>query len=929
MRPVVKRLFTLILCVLFSQGLFPGNNGDQLLNNILISANITFKKGLYNDAGQLLNKFLGNAGLINNNGNKKLLNKGDVFSYRIAIAYLKLGICLIHLSETDSALRVLERGFSFLKSAGLHDEKLINQLRYQVGNCHVLLGNYNEAIKKFEEVLGTIHSEKSLKGQILENLGSLYFIKEDYENALLHFQKAFILKRSLKSNNPGQIEKLLVDIGATCCKMKDYKGAFTYYSRAEDLAKNSGNKKSLFQARLKNDLGTLYMRMNKPDLAMISFFTGLKLYGELEGESAEETALLLSNISNVYIQQGNYDSALYYLGLSFRLFPVSCLNRIRSHVQFYEMLGKFYEHRGMFEKALLCQDSAWNILDSFSHLLIKSNDQFLFKDDRLPESFRILENKGRLLYKLSLCQENRAELTRKSFNEYFMASRLIDLVDHEFAREGSRLLFNESSQNVFSGAFETGFQLYDSGNKEYMNKLFELVEASHCRLLLSSILKEEYLQASDTSGIFKNIIDSLQNEITDLLKKIHSHSRNDYPGKLNNLVDLETINDLYFRQDSLQKIIEQDLPVAYSFGTGDPSISLESVMERLNDNEAMVEYFATDSALFIMVLTKEDVILKKVNIPGNFREMVFNYYQSLKSAETDHFLDQSRKLYSILVQPVEQYLECKKKLLIIPPPELSLIPFETLARDNYMNNGYRHKEPVDWLLLHFDIRYHFSASLWYLGAGKENDDFTKDRFTGFAPLAGLDELPFSGEEVNRIAGFFHVKCMNATIFSGNSATKKILEDQVKKSGIIHIATHGIHDDKLTGCSGLIFNCGNNPLNGTESPYDVILSVELGAMKVKADLMVLSACGTGTGSIVPMEGVMSLPRECLCAGAKNIVYTLWNISDRNSNRFMQDFYHGILSGMDYSSALRDAKLSMLSKPETSLPFIWAPYVLLGR
>jgi len=306
--------------VIFSQGLFPGNNDEQLQNSILLRANFSLEKGLYNEAGRLLSNYLENAGFKSNGRSEDLLNRCRADSRKISVACLKLGVCLMHLSESDSALRVLERGLSCLGSAGSGNEKLIDQYLFQVANCLALLGDYNGAIKSFQEVLGKFHSDNRLKGQIFENLGAIYFIREDYENALLHFQKAFMLKRSLKNNRPGQIEKLLVDIGATYCKMKDYTGALACYSNADNRTENSEKNSSLFPARLKTDLGTLYMRMNRPDLALNSFYTGLKLYGELDGESPEETILLLSDIANVHIQQGRYDSAWYYLRLPFRLF---------------------------------------------------------------------------------------------------------------------------------------------------------------------------------------------------------------------------------------------------------------------------------------------------------------------------------------------------------------------------------------------------------------------------------------------------------------------------------------------------------------------------------------------------------------------------------------------------------------------------------
>jgi CHAT domain-containing protein len=73
----------------------------------------------------------------------------------------------------------------------------------------------------------------------------------------------------------------------------------------------------------------------------------------------------------------------------------------------------------------------------------------------------------------------------------------------------------------------------------------------------------------------------------------------------------------------------------------------------------------------------------------------------------------------------------------------------------------------------------------------------------------------------------------------------------------------------------------------------------------------------------------MTRGFFTAGASNIVYTLWNVADKHTRDFMVSFFKGILAGQAYSSALRNAKLEMISKPETSLPRLWAPYVLLGQ
>jgi CHAT domain-containing protein len=73
----------------------------------------------------------------------------------------------------------------------------------------------------------------------------------------------------------------------------------------------------------------------------------------------------------------------------------------------------------------------------------------------------------------------------------------------------------------------------------------------------------------------------------------------------------------------------------------------------------------------------------------------------------------------------------------------------------------------------------------------------------------------------------------------------------------------------------------------------------------------------------------LPGIFLAGGAQNILSTLWNVSDEITRDFMVDFYRLILDGKSYSAALREAKLHLISSTETSLPTVWAPYILTER
>ena len=53
---------------------------------------------------------------------------------------------------------------------------------------------------------------------------------------------------------------------------------------------------------------------------------------------------------------------------------------------------------------------------------------------------------------------------------------------------------------------------------------------------------------------------------------------------------------------------------------------------------------------------------------------------------------------------------------------------------------------------------------------------------------------------------------------------------------------------------------------------------LGAPRLNADVVVLSACETGSGRLQGQEGVMNLARAFLTAGARSVVASLWDVDD---------------------------------------------------
>jgi CHAT domain-containing protein/tetratricopeptide (TPR) repeat protein len=132
-------------------------------------------------------------------------------------------------------------------------------------------------------------------------------------------------------------------------------------------------------------------------------------------------------------------------------------------------------------------------------------------------------------------------------------------------------------------------------------------------------------------------------------------------------------------------------------------------------------------------------------------------------------------------------------------------------------------------------------------------------------------------------------------------------------------------------SGLALAGANTWCRGGELPAeaeDGILSAEdvSGLDLLDTDLVVLSACETGLGSVRTGEGIFGLRRAFLLAGAKTLIVSLWKVPDEQTKTLMINFYQRLSRGVPRRDALRQAQLALkASEPD---PFVWGAFICIG-
>ena len=130
-------------------------------------------------------------------------------------------------------------------------------------------------------------------------------------------------------------------------------------------------------------------------------------------------------------------------------------------------------------------------------------------------------------------------------------------------------------------------------------------------------------------------------------------------------------------------------------------------------------------------------------------------------------------------------------------------------------------------------------------------------------------------------------------------------------------------------SGLLLAGAGSSWQGnraSDSENDGILTAyEVAGLNLSAtQVVVLSACQTGLGSVANIEGVYGLQRAFKLAGVHYVVASLWPVGDKATMSFMRHFYGNWRSGLPIDLAFRTAQQAL--RRQNPAPQHWAGFVL---
>lgn len=368
-----------------------------------------------------------------------------------------------------------------------------------------------------------------------------------------------------------------------------------------------------------------------------------------------------------------------------------------------------------------------------------------------------------------------------------------------------------------------------------------------------------------------------------------------------------------------------------------------------------------------MLKSAGDVVALDLGEAEPIDKLVTHFREKLETMNNSDYEDAGRKLFEKLIAPLRTHLAQSKKLLLSPDGELNLVPFAALLG-----------EDGKYLIHHYEITYLTSGSeLLQINNSK---DFSRDwpvvmaypdygqatsRIVPVAPgleasrapeldRSGLMFPPLAGvkAEASMLQSLF--KLDDTHLFTGTKATETRLKE-LHGPRILHLATHGFFfpDEDTTEVvvnpvepspESLMLTLAKNPMMRSglalaganvrrESEIDdgILTAAEVSKLDLRGtQLVVLSACDTGTGHVQQGEGVYGLRRALVLAGAETQVVSLWKVDDAATQSLMEDYYERLIKkGEGRSEALRSAQLRIKSNPLYRHPFFWAAFLPIGN
>lgn len=781
----------------------------------------------------------------------------------------------------------------------------------RIGETYFVEGEFNEALDHYNQALnlsrGTGQPEEAYS---LYNLGGVYFAFNDKETALDYFQQSLPLWQGNFSGEGYSLEY----IGRIYSSLGQRQKAIGYLKQALPLLRATLSTHG--EAYIWNDLGLIYAAEGDRVQALDSFRRALELSQNSYKDLAAHTII---NIAALDEQSGDWQQANVHYNRALATFVALGHKSAEAKTRYLIARGLWKNKNPIGAREQI--EAALRIVESLQA--------------------RIVSDELRYAYFTSV---------RDYYDLYL------------------ELLMSSHTQDPTAGFDRLALEVNERGRAR---SLLEMLSESRVDIrqgVDQALLERERL-------LSHRLNDTTQRQVS-LLSKKHTKEQSD-------AVENEIAN-LLTEYQQLQLQIRINSP-RYAALTQPQPLSLKQIQQELLDPETvLLEYALGEDRSYLWMVSRESLVSYTLPSRTAIDEAARRFYQLLKTQDSESAnlatkeveLQKSAKALSdILLGSVAAQLRAKR-LLIVADGVLQYVPFAALAdpgaATSAAESGVYHPLMERYEIIHLpsastlaairaetgtrepapmsvavvadpvfsatDERVRSSRLRRISLSDRSNEQLsTLHSSRGFLTRAlrsagissnseDIPRLPYTRREAIQILSLVRpADRWEAVDFA--ASRQQVTSGKLANYRIVHLATHGVLDVKNPALSGLVFSLvdpAGQPLNGFLRLHDIY------NLKLRADLVVLSACQTGLGKDVRGEGLVGLTRGFMYSGAPRVVTSLWKVDDAATAELMKYFYEAMLkANQPPAAALRTAQLRLWQTRRWHSPSNWSAFILQGE
>jgi CHAT domain-containing protein/tetratricopeptide (TPR) repeat protein len=746
------------------------------------------------------------------------------------------------------------------------------------------------------QVAGTLH-----------NLGNVAYSRGDLARAEELYQQALAIYEKLAPNSL-EVASTLHNLGIVAANRGDLARAEQYYQQAlaidEKLAPNS-----LQVASTLHSLGNV--ARNRGDLARAEqYYQQALAIEEKLAPNSLQVASTLNNLGNVAADRGDLARAeqLYQQALAIKekLAPNS-LDVART----LHNLGNVAGDRGDLARAEQLYQQALAIREKLA-----------------PNSLDVADT-----------LQNLANLARQQKN-YPQAQRYLAraLAIYETQRAA---IPDPETKTAFAERYFNAYTLQAqlALDQQQPQQAALALERSRARTLAELMFTRALPVPTNAPQALKDLIaqqEQLQRELLLLARQ----QRQTDPDDTNALQRLQAqARQLADRQRQLDQQLRQQFP-AYADLLNPQPPNLKQLQAALDANTVLLYHAFANTELLIVAVSRQAVRGYRVKVDPRtlendlaaFRKLVAKPPLERTASERRKLPALGQRLYATLIKPAEPSLKNATTVLLCPEGALNQLPWGALvvAVDKQGRPTYWVERVAIGLTLSAGVYLQAKAvrpaprgvAIAAVSQYRRLEVAQAPKTAQLVRRSGraLGDLPAVKQEVAQVRRLLGKQGVAAVLEA--EATPERARQLAQNARVVHFACHARADDVDPLGSGLL-------LAPAGSDAGLLTAAEVvSRWRLRADVVMLSACETAVGQVRRYEGMYGLARAFLFAGARSVGASLWRVEDVSTARLMGGFYREYVRGVPKVEALRRAQLELLRDKRYADPYYWSGFVLMG-